>query len=304
MPAHPGRKPTYTPHPKLSPSQAQRLEAVLQVAAGRLTVSEAARRLGLSRLHFQSLRHRGLAALAQALAPQRVGRKPKPPKQRQLEAQLKVLHKQKAQAQARAMRLQRLLRVARETLQARCPSARTKRPVRSRSARPATKVPADESPAPQPPPPPAVLEEVAAMRGRGLPTALAAAALGRSPATLRRWRARLREGRPALQRRGPHRAWPPAAPEALLRVESLVRETRGLPGARALAHLVPGLSRRTCARLKQRVLTCLEAERRQACVRVRVSAPGLVRALDALHVVTPEGRAYLLAGGDGHVPHR
>ncbi len=308
MPAHPGRKPTYTPHPKLTASQAQRLEAVLQVAAGRLTVSEAARQLGLSRLHFQSLRHRGLAALAQALAPQRVGRKPKPPRQRQLEAQLKAAQQQKGQAQTKAARLQRLLRVARETLQAQAPRRRrTKRPA---ATPPATREAADEHPAPQPhsasarPPPPAVLEEAAAMTGRGLPAALAAAALGRSPSTLRRWRARLREGRLAVAKRGPHRARPPAPPDALLRVEALVRDAHGLPGARALARSVPGLSRRTCARVKACVLTRLEAERREACVRVRVAAPGLVRALDAVHVRTPQGPAYLLAGGDGHVPYR
>ena len=141
------------------------------------------------------------------------------------------------------------------------------------------------------------------MRGRSVPTPLAAAALGRSPATLRRWRARLREGRPAVAKRGPHRARPPAPPDALLRVETLVRDAHGLPGARALARSVPGLSRRTCARVKKCVLTCLEAERREACVRVRVHAPGLVRALDAVHVRTPKGPTYLLAGGAGHAPY-
>ena len=297
MPAHPDRKPAYTPHPKLTASQAARLEAVLQVAAGRLTVSEAARRLGLSRLRLQTLRHRGLAALAQALAPQRVGRKSKPQRQMQLEAQVKALQRQKAQAEAKVARLQRLLQVARETLQAQAPRARRRRPRTSRS--PAqTETSADEGPVR------AVLAEVAAMRGRSVPTRLVACALGRSASTLRRWRARLREGRPAVAKRGPHRARPPAPPDALLRVESLVREARGLAGARALAHLVPGLSRRECARVKARVLTHLEAERREACVRVRVTQPGLVRALDAVHVRTPGGRAYLLAAGDGHVPYR
>jgi transposase-like protein len=75
---------SYTPLPRLGGESLRRFRAVLEVISGEATVSEAARRLGLSRNHFQSLMHRGLQALAAGLTPHPSGRPATPAKQREL----------------------------------------------------------------------------------------------------------------------------------------------------------------------------------------------------------------------------
>ena len=82
-------KPKYTPMPAVPPELMPRLAAVLEVMAGVKTVSAAARSLGLSRNHFQSLLHRGIAALVAAIAVQPGGRPATPPAITTLQAQLK-----------------------------------------------------------------------------------------------------------------------------------------------------------------------------------------------------------------------
>ena len=74
----------YTPLPKLSGLQRQRLRTVVEVLSGEQTISGAARRLGLSRNRFQTLMHRALAALGESLAPHTPGRPRVPPRERQL----------------------------------------------------------------------------------------------------------------------------------------------------------------------------------------------------------------------------
>lgn len=75
---------SYTPLPRLSGLGLLRLRAVVEVLSGEQTVSGAARKLGLSRNHFQSLMHRGLRTLGESLAPRRAGRPPVPARERQL----------------------------------------------------------------------------------------------------------------------------------------------------------------------------------------------------------------------------
>ena len=56
------RKPTYTPMPQVPQEVMQRLALMLEVLGGKRTVTDAARSLGTSRNHFQTLMHRGLRA--------------------------------------------------------------------------------------------------------------------------------------------------------------------------------------------------------------------------------------------------
>jgi hypothetical protein len=51
---------SYTPAPRVPSELLPRYKVMLEVLSGELTVSEGARRLGLSRNHFQTLMHRGL----------------------------------------------------------------------------------------------------------------------------------------------------------------------------------------------------------------------------------------------------
>ena len=69
-------KKNYTAVPKVPPELAPRYEVMMAVLSGTLTVSEGARRLSLSRNHFQSLLHRALGSLVRELGPKAAGRPP------------------------------------------------------------------------------------------------------------------------------------------------------------------------------------------------------------------------------------
>jgi transposase InsO family protein len=75
------KKPTYTPLPEVPEEIRERYQVLLEVLAGKETVSGGARRLRLSRNHFQSLLHRGLEGLLEGLSPQPPGRPAKPKRQ-------------------------------------------------------------------------------------------------------------------------------------------------------------------------------------------------------------------------------
>jgi hypothetical protein len=79
-------KRSYTPAPALPPELMQRLALIVEVLAGIKTVSEAARTLGISRNHFQTILHRGVTGLMDAIAPKAAGRPGKPPALAALEA--------------------------------------------------------------------------------------------------------------------------------------------------------------------------------------------------------------------------
>jgi transposase InsO family protein len=81
-----------------------------------------------------------------------------------------------------------------------------------------------------------------------------------------------------------------------------VRQSRGLFGAEALSHAVPGVSRREAAAIKRATLTALERERKSTLSHVVVTEPGVIRGFDAMHVCTTEGPLYALCAGDGCVP--
>jgi hypothetical protein len=110
---------TYTALPVVPPELAARYETVMAVVSGSLTVSEGARRLGLSRNHFQSLLHRALGSLLEELAPKVGGRPPRPPRERELEAETGRLRLQNKRLQRRVETAERILGVASGLLQGR-----------------------------------------------------------------------------------------------------------------------------------------------------------------------------------------
>ena len=103
---------TYTALPVVPPELAARYETVMAVVSGSLTVSEGARRLGLSRNHFQSLLHRALGSLLEELAPKAGGRPPRPPRERELEAETGRLRLQNERLQRRVETAERILGLA------------------------------------------------------------------------------------------------------------------------------------------------------------------------------------------------
>jgi hypothetical protein len=120
---------------------------------------------------------------------------------------------------------------------------------------------------------------------------------------MRRWRARERDKDVIVRQRGPGRRAPPS-PLVVRGVDALVRALNGLIGADAISQMVDGVSRRQALAIKRETKTAMERERIERCERVRISAPGIVRGMDAMYEMTTEGRRWLLLFGDSAVPYR
>lgn len=106
-------KKSYTPLPAIPKDLSERYQVLKEVLAGAMTVSEGARKLRISRNHFQSLMHRGEEGFIQGVSPKRAGRRAMPLSQRAL---LKLTERQ--QQEIANLRLQvetrdQLLQVAR-----------------------------------------------------------------------------------------------------------------------------------------------------------------------------------------------
>src|SRR5215210_7664019 len=91
----------YTPAPEVPADLKDRYQAILEVLSGQTTVSEAARRLGMSRNHFQTILHRGLEGLIAGVTPAKAGRPSKPEREAQLEAERETLLRRTAQLERR-----------------------------------------------------------------------------------------------------------------------------------------------------------------------------------------------------------
>jgi transposase-like protein len=100
---------SYTKTPPVPPDLQARYQAVLQVLTGETTVSEAARRLGISRNRFQALMNRGLEGLVERLAAQKAGRPGLSPREKDLREQLE-------HSRAETERLRRQLEMSGRTL--------------------------------------------------------------------------------------------------------------------------------------------------------------------------------------------
>jgi transposase-like protein len=289
---------SYTPAPKVAPQLEERLDLILEVLADRTTVSEAARRLGISRNHFQTLLHRGLTGLAEGVSPKPGGRPAKPKELLELEAELERLRRENAQLKERVGTTDRLLEVASGLLHGRIrPTARSARAKKAKGA------PGEN----QPDEPDAerrrILDGAEQMRRLGLKAELAARVAGVHEATLRRWRAREEQGKP-LVRRATNGACAPAA-QATARAAELVRRLQGQLGAEALSRSVPGLSRRKAAWVKAETLSTMERERKSALTRVRITVPGVVRGFDGMYLkAAGDVVVHALFSADAAVPYR
>ncbi len=294
------RKPKYTPMPAVPPELMPRLAAVLEVMAGVKTVSAAARSLGLSRNHFQSLLHRGIAALVEAIAAQPGGRPATPPAIASLQAQLKQLQRENARLQNQVRSTERLLEVASGLLLGRIrPSGRQAR-VR-KTAGSSADGNDDSDPATgrwQ------LLAGVGEMQRLGMTAVAAATIAGVHDSTVRRWRARALCGRTCASIDHAAALEPPVPSVAVNQVATLVRELHGLIGAESLRHSVAGISRRMAARIKVATLTAMERERKAALVRITITVPGVLRGMDAMQFPNARTARYALIAADGAVPYR
>ncbi len=285
-------KKTYEPEPEVPPELQERYATMVEVIQGRITVSEGARRLGMSRNHFQTLLHRGLKSLIAGITPGEPGRPGKAAREAELEQENDRLRREVERLRGRTEMIDRLLGVASGVIRGRVRSSRTKKPSGEGGS--------DEGEDPDPGLEIAMrIEAERELRAAGLAAALSCAVVGASVATVRRWRRWLALGAPRSEA-----AAQKPAPELRGRVAALVRALRGLIGAEALRHAVPGVSRRQAARLKAETLAAMERERVAAAERVVVTTPGVVRGLDAMRVQTTAGVRYPLVAADAAVPYR
>ena len=264
---------TYTLQPKLSPELVEMYQTILQALSGSITVTAAAEKLRLSRVHTHTLLNRPAAGVLESMLPKKPGRKAMPERERHLEEEVEKLRKENARLQQRVETIDRLMGVASGILRGQ---------VRTRSPRTKKKQESGGGHEPEDPDGAAreKLQAVAQMKSAGLSVPLAAALVGVCATTLRRWRRRAQAGQPLSGRRGPrepHSLW--AADT--LELEHAVRQVRGLPGAESLARAL-GCSRRQAAAVKRKVVSDLERERIARCTRVVVSEPGVMRNLDQL----------------------
>ena len=112
-------KKNYTPLPAVGPEVEKRYQTVMEVLSGALSVSEGARRLGLSRNHFQTLLHRALGSLVEELTPKIGGRPPTPPRERELLEETERLRQENEHLRQQVETTGRILNVASGLLQGR-----------------------------------------------------------------------------------------------------------------------------------------------------------------------------------------
>jgi hypothetical protein len=277
---------TYTPAPEVPSELQARYQAVLEVLSGQTTVAAAARRLGMSRNHFQTLMHRSLEGMIERLTPGKAGRPAKPEKQAELEEELEKLRRRTLQLEQRVAMTDKLMELASTVLHG--PKTR------ARSARPkATMTSADEKTEEEPGTIRALARQLDAL---GLPRAVVARTLRLPESTLRRHATR------APRERRPRSA--PTPHEAVHAAQADVRALRGLVGADALRRAHPALSRRRAASIKAQTVTAMERERRASSARVVVGAPGIIRGFDAMDLGRLANPRYVLVACDAAVPYR
>lgn len=287
------RKKTYTPAPQVDPEISQRLKVMLEVLAGERSVADGARALKLSRNHFQTILHRGLAGFAESITPKTSGRPAKSPEVASLEAELERMRQENARLQERVGTTDRLLQAASGLLQGRIRPAR-----QVRSRRPSGVGGEDKG---ETEPERRGIAAIDQMREAGLSAAFAAAIAGIHESTVRRWRRRARSGEPVTHRTS---ACAQIAPEPARRASAMVRDLKGLVGADTLRRSVGDLSRRQAARVKTETLATMERERKAALTRVCVTTAGVVRGMDAMHFHAADGVAFALFSADASIPYR
>lgn len=285
----------YTPAPEVPEESKERFDAVMQAITGEMTVTEAAKKLGVSRVYFQTLMHQVLGAMIGAATKKRAGRKPRPEREAALQAKVRRLEAENTRLSAKTAVLENLLAGASELIRG---SMRSK----GRQATPGTEAKGEGS---EEPGGRAswLLEAARELEGVLGSPRRAAVALRTGASTIRRFAARASRGETLVRQRGPGPTSPPDA-QSKARVAALVYASAGLIGAGSLAAAVPSVSRRSAAAIKADAVSAIERARKAASNRVIVTAPGIVRGFDSMHVATDEGRRHLLVAGDGSVPFR
>lgn len=278
------KKGSYTPMPAVPDDLEERYRVTLAVLSGMITLSEGAKRLGLSRVQYQTIMHRGLHGLVDGLSPKLPGRPPKSEQEQRLADENQKLRRDNEKLRKQAEAIEQMLGVASELVRHRL-TASSRQPRKKKT--PTSGGGNDEDPR----------QRALRLRSLRMKPSLVAALAGVSTATVRRWGAE--RSQPIVATTGPT-----LDSNVATRVEQVVRALRGLIGAEALSHAVPEVSRRQAASIKRATLTAMERERRASVARITVTTAGVVRGFDAMLVPTVDGVRWLLAAGDASTPYR
>jgi transposase-like protein len=290
---------TYEGRPTVPAEHQRRFDLIRAVIGERITMSEAARELGIARVNMQTAVHRAEAAIASTLMPRTTGPAAKPRREKELEAEVKLLAKRNAKLEEQLQAQDDMLAVAGEIIR----SLRGLPPKKSATSSPRSprspKEPSSNDEDPEPEPPTTALARIVSrLTTKHRASARASVLLGVDPRTLRRWATRLANGEPLQRRRGGRMATLSVETEQALREQ--VRALGGMVGADSLMHTVVGVSRRNAKRVKDEVVTELERERVAACNRVTVTRPGAIRGFDQMYL---DDRVALISA-DASIPFR
>src|SRR5690242_528325 len=221
------RASSYTRCPDLPPELMPRMAAIIQVLSGLKTVSEAAREVGLSRNHFQTILHRSLVSMIETLKPKEPGRPARAPALSELERRMRQLERENSRLKKRVEATDELLTVAGSLLHASKTGARARRS-RTRAQSPDSGDDPEEDPSGWHE---EVLHATARMRELGVSLTRAAVLAGYDASTLRRWRCgsarRLASTHKLLTSR--------PTDDVVARATTAVRELHGLVGAASLS---------------------------------------------------------------------
>jgi hypothetical protein len=266
-------------------------------------MTEAARNLEISRNRFQTIYHRSLTAMLEELGHKPAGRPSRPEREKQLAEENARLRQQNAHLSDRVGTIDRLLGVASDMLKGRMTTSGRQAKAKASSSS-MSKSSAEGGSEPEDPDGAACkkLEAATEMRELGLGPKLAAAVIGMSAQSVRRWAAARRSGQPLCRRAGRRRS-APLDPRNVAHASDAIRSLHGMIGADAL-RISTGLTRRQAVIVKAEVTTQMERERKAAAQRVVISAPGIVRGFDQLYVWTTAGWRFVLLSADASVPYR
>jgi transposase len=298
----------YTPRPKVPPEQMTRFAVMTEVIAGRMSVSEGARTLGVSRVHFQTLLHRAEEGIIAGLSPRPSGRPASSEREKELASEVERLQRELFRAEQRLQMAEDFLVVASELVHERKSRAQSRARAPKKRSTPSSGGSSNADSEPDRTTTKQASEEMRRAqadsllrlrRTKAVAAVVVAMVVGVSEATARR-RLRAEREAPASPRTGR-----PPRDVGFATRQSASEFVRAVPGigAASLARAT-GLPRRTAAAIKRATLTELERERKAAMGSVRVAVPGVLRGFDAMHAEISGERQYLLVSGDGAVPYR
>ncbi len=193
------KTPSYEPAPVVPKQMLLRFQTIQDVMSGQLQVTEGAKRLGMSRNHFQTLLHRAEKAVLESVTPKAAGRPAQPHtgksscRRSYCGCKRRIKH-----SKTRSEAVERLLELAGDW-------ARGKIGTRAHRARTAkTRTPSNDPEEPDGGLVRAVWAEACRQVSAGAMWADAAQLVGRGlAATLRRWSRRAQSSGPLKQRPGP-----------------------------------------------------------------------------------------------------